>query len=46
MEKSTPLANRPGAEEATVKIQRAWRSYVDRRIFQYIKKVLLNKLST
>lgn len=35
-----------GVEEAVLKIQKIWRSYVDRRIFQYIKKVLLNKLST
>lgn len=33
-------------EGAVYKIQKAWRSYVDKRIFQYIKKVLLNKLST
>jgi hypothetical protein len=43
MEKKTKPLDPPRAAK---KIQRAWRSYVNKKIFEYIKKVLLNKLST
>lgn len=36
----------PSKEQAVRVIQNSWRSYVNRKIFEYIKKVLMNKLNT
>ena len=36
----------PERNVAARRVQKAWRGYVNRKIFEYVKKVLLNKLST
>ncbi len=35
---------KPSLQQAVVSIQRSWRSHINRKIFEYIKKLLLNKL--
>ena len=40
------MTTEPLKYESAYKIQRAWRSFVYRKIFKYIKDILMNKLQT